>query len=226
MQKTKHKKGISRHNKFIFLVLWFIGHLLAWGGLWLFVVSPLFMEDFGNNVQFGFLGFIVGGITSLVQYSLIRWQFGRNIKWWIPLSILAWIFASIISFQASGSLTTDYNNVVVSISALALYLPPVIVQYFLLRKHIRQAWLWIIGSIAASTIFALLINGEVWQIFAGFGLYSIVTGSTLLLLFGMSKASVQQKMADTAHERLQDSTNDDSQEQIDAAEQNMQRKMK
>lgn len=208
-EKEKLKKGQPKRNKFVFLVLWLFGHVLAWIP---FITTAEWLDsNFNDIVLFAVMGLTVGGITSLTQYFLIRYQFGRNLKWWIPLSVVAWLFATLILIQAVINRGDSQFDIIMQ--ALALFTPTALVQTFLLRKQVQQAWLWLLASVTGTTIFALPIAfdyGENWTILAGYGLYASATALTLLWLFGMSGIQIKQKIKDKTHSQLTDTENTDS----------------
>ncbi len=208
-EKTKLKKDHPKGNKFAFIIMWLIGHVLAW------IPFIILVEWLNSNVNdmlfFAVMGLTVGGITSLSQYLLIRWQFGRNLRWWIPLSIIAWLFAALVAIQTV--IDTGNSQLEITLQALALFTPAAIVQAFLLRKQVQQAWLWLLASVAGTTTFALPIMfdyGENWTILAGYGLYASATALTLLWLFGMSGMQMKQEAKDKIHHRLTDSNTTDT----------------
>lgn len=207
-EKEKLKKGHPKRNKFAFIVMWLIGHMLAFGAF-----IPI--VEWANSVfeETGFLtvlALVVGGISSLTQYLLIRRQFGRNLKWWIPLSMIGWLIATLIIFPLVENLSSSRFDI--TIQALVLFLPAALIQTFLLRKQVQQAWLWLLASVAGTTTFALPIAfayGEDWTILAGYGLYASATALTLLWLFGMSGVQIKQEAKDGTHNQLTDSETTD-----------------
>ena len=218
-EKTKLKKGHPKRNKFAFIILWLLGHVLAW--IPFITVVDWLDSSFNDTIFFAFMGLTVGGITSLTQYLLIRRHFGRNLRWWMPLSIIAWLFAVLVVFQTVAY--SGNSQFEITLQALALFTPAAIVQAFLLRKQIQQAWLWLLASIAGTTTFVLPIMfdfGENWTILAGYGLYASATALTLLWLFGMSGVQIKQEAKDKTHHRLvdSDSTYEDSNEYLNQPE--------
>ena len=216
-EKAKLKKGQSKRNKFAFLVMWLTGHMLAWLPFIAFVdwLNPRLNDMTG----FVAMGLIVGGITSLTQYLLIRWQFRRNLRLWIPLSVIAWLVATLVVIQPLVNLSG--SQIDVTLQAMALFTPAAIVQAFLLRKQVQQAWLWLMASVAGTTTFALPIvfdYGENWTILAGYGLYAGTLALTLLWLFGMSGRQMQEVSKDENYNtRLSDEamTSDEYDYQVD-----------
>lgn len=203
-EKEKLKKGHPNRNKFAFIIMWLMGHMLAFGA---FIPIVAWANAIFDDTGFvTILALVVGGITSLTQYLLIRWQFGRNIKWWIPLSIIAWLISAFTIFQVVENLSSSQFDI--TLQALALFTPPALVQTFLLRKQVQQAWLWLLASVAGTTTFALPIAfayGEDWTILVGYGLYASATALTLLWLFGMSGIPIKQEAKDKTHNQLTDS---------------------
>lgn len=184
--KAKPKKAPARGNKFAFSILWLIGHVAAWGA---FIPIADVVDGFPRNdfLFFTLLAIVVGGITSSVQYALMRWQFGRNIKAWIPTSIVAWLLATLVVVQPIVNLGLDQLEI--TLQALALYLPATIFQTILLRRHVQQAWLWLLASVAGSFAFALPIanDGGDMSVLLGYGFYAMTMAITLIYLFGMSQ---------------------------------------
>lgn len=215
-EKSKVKKGQARGNRWLFVLLWIVGHALAWGVFSMVQMIPGFAEINLTEILLA-MGLVVGGITSLTQYLLIRWQFGRNIKWWMPISLIAWVFAILTPFQAS--LRMGDTQFEVTAQLLALYVPIAVVQMVLLRKHVRQSWLWLVATLAGSSVFALsLISLQevlLWAPFVAFGAYASITALSLLWLFGMSKPEVQQSISASSYERLSDETDEIANEDVE-----------
>lgn len=70
---------------------------------------------------------------------------------------------------------------------------PAILQWFVLRQHIRQGWLWVIsGVVVGIVIVGLFINsstyGESYILFALIGvLHGAITGATMVYLLAQHR---------------------------------------
>ncbi len=217
-RKESHKNP-GRSKKYSFLILWLIGHALAWAAY--FSSQGMFNVDWIWTIALG-----LGGVTSLVQYLLIRWQFGRNIKWWLPLSILTWLFAAFFPFDAS--LQLGDSQIGITIQALALFAPAALIQAFLLRKHVQNSWLWLLASITGTTTFALSVAALNWiplSGYLGYGVYASTTALTLLWLFGMSQQEMSEVSQSASYKRLTDSDEQEEYEELYQGEIEAQRKL-
>ncbi|MEM9953881.1 MAG: hypothetical protein AAF846_19885 [Chloroflexota bacterium] len=212
MQAEKLKKSPPKRNRLLFMTLWILGHGLAWLPFFMVSNSGGAGDELGLVVWVG--GFI-GGITSLTQYALIRWYFGRNLKWWLPLSLVAWIGAAIFPFVYLVD-ELPFNQIGLTLQMLSLATPAAIVQAFLLRKHVRQAWLWVLATITGLIVFSLSVTTLNDLFFdtdfiiaaVSYGLFALTTASTLLWLFGMSQQANKMKNIADAETRLADTSSD------------------
>ncbi len=194
-QKTKAKNTPIQHNRWIFLGLWLLGHGLAW--LPFMIMTETSLDD--TVIAFAiFIGIFLGGITSATQYLLIHRQFGHNIKWWMPLSTIAWIIGA-ITLYSIDLFNTEFTSFNFTIQMLVLAGPAILVQLFLLRKYIKQSWLWGLANFAGLATFATglvtLSNGDTnfLTVAISYGLFASATGMTLLWLFGMAQTPTKQK---------------------------------
>ena len=216
---TESQNKPGRRRKYAFIILWLLGHALAWGAY--FATLGMFNIDWLWSIALG-----LGGVTSLVQYLLIRWQFGRNIKWWLPLSLLTWLFAAFVPFNAS--LELGFSLFDITIQALALFGPAALLQAILLRKHVQHSWLWLLVTIAGATTFALGVTSMEWlplSGFLGYGVYSSTTALSLLWLFGMSQREMPEVAEDHSYKRLLDSDEQEEYEPLYQGEIEAQRKL-
>lgn len=194
-QKPKGKNTPSKKNRWIFLSLWLLGHSFAW--------IPYMLASQANSgdslITFAiFVGGFIGGITSLTQYLLIRRQFGKNIKWWFPLSTVAWVLGSIILYTQMFDL--DFTTLNFSLQMLVLAGSAILIQMGLLRKHIKQFWLWGLANFAGLTAFSaglinidLIAEPNIFTVGLTYALFASATGMTLLWLFGMAQTPAKQK---------------------------------
>lgn len=212
-EKIGFKRDIFLSNRLLFVLLWMLGHDLGWG---LYMIIGMLHTDFwdGDSTWLMELGLSLGIITSLTQYWLIRWHFGRHIRAWISPSIIAWIVAAYILFPASIDYMDENTLSGSAIWALSLYLPATLVQALLLRKHVQHAWLWILASVVGSSLFALVVNSlqsmnVIWATAIGTGVYGGVTALTLVCMFMLSKIPIKHELSASSYEHLHDDTDDD-----------------
>ena len=205
MQPEKAKKTQRRRNWLVFLIAWLAGHTTAW--LILYPIAEINFIEQNTLLLYGIAGLILGSITSTVQYFLVRWQFGRNIKSWIPVSVLMWFLNTLILFQyiaetnVLSGIDEPFNTMLL---ALSLYATPALAQVWLLRKHVQQAWLWGLANIAGTALFAMGVNqfSSDWGVALSYGLFSSATALTLLWIFAMSQPSVKAKSILASENRL------------------------
>ena len=224
IEKSKLKKRPTSHNQILFILLWIIGHLIAWSVFTAGLFIPGFLGSDGNSPHVMTIAFILGALTSTIQYLLIRWQFGRDIKWWIPISFIAWGFG-IFACQAIFDMANTQFGLMMKM--LALYTPATLVQILLLRKHVQQSWLWLLGTFAGASVFALSVRslhlrGTLLAFSIGVGLYAGTKVLTLIWLFSTSKTSLQQQKLASAYKQYEDGASMASFEEDDLSETKLQ----
>ena len=168
--------------------MWVIGHVLTWGIMLLFY--EVLASYFGINYEFS-VTLILSTLTSLTQYTLIWWMFGRNLKWWLSLSLIAWMLPPVLGFYVEP--VTIINLI---IFLLILYMPSTLIQVFLLIDYVRHSWIWLFANFIGSLTFVPFIefaNGDRTIILLGSAFYALITAFTLLLLFTKPKYAMRKQ---------------------------------
>lgn len=145
-----------------------------------------------------------GFISSVGQQWLIKRKMDIRIpRWWLWSSI-AWALSGaalrLIEYWPSAWAIYD-ERLAMSMVFSALFLPPAIVQAWLLRKHIARAWMWPIAAIVSSSTFVLpILASNMMNEFQGvitFAAVGLMQGAvmslSLLWLFGMTTGEKTKK---------------------------------
>jgi hypothetical protein len=211
------KKFASRMGAIRFATLWTLAYALGWGSLIVsgIVASNLFL-DFLQTIPlwgiFAIGGFVPGLISSVGQQGLIKRKFNISIpRWWL-WSTLAWTGAGALMRLIEYTPIVNINNeqVAITLAFSLFFIPPAIVQAWMLRKHIARAWMLPLAALVSSSTFVLPLLasnmiGEVETVLA-FGaaglMQGAVMGLSLLWLFGMSNSEKTKKdYVEEAYER-------------------------
>ena len=212
------KPSQARVNKYGFLAMWIIAQVLGW---FLFIFSQMSMAMYLFSPPLWMSGIIAGLIigipTALGQKAALYLHFGRWFGGWIRANVLAWVIGGMSimlvseQFDISGSAQLG-----ILIQVLSLMLPPTVAQLWVLRRYVQNVWLWLLAAIAASSVFAGLLGqiGEAQEAaMLAFGMYSLVTGLSLLWIMGMQ--ADKGKVANIDTSRVEDKAETDAAETDD-----------
>jgi hypothetical protein len=222
----KKKKFGSRMGAIPFTLWWTLAYALGWGTLITggIIASNLFwqiFEWFPLWVYFGLLGLVPGFISSIGQQFLIKRKFDVSIpRWWL-WSTLVWTIAGTVLRLMEywpSQWAIDNEQIAASLILSALFVPPAIVQAWLLRKHISRSWMWPVAAVVSSTTFVLPIlassMSNEFEAVVTFGIAGLMQGAvmglSLLWLFGMAsgektkKAYAEQEQIEHSRHRLED----------------------
>ena len=100
------------------------------------------------------------------QVYLLQRLVRRSLKFWIPVSVAGWIVSFImthwlynITFSTSFyELPSVVQHTIINLPTLLL---PALVQWFVLRRKVERAWLWVVAALAGVLSFVgfnLVIN--------------------------------------------------------------------
>jgi hypothetical protein len=211
------KPAQQRINRYGFLALWIAGQVIGWLLLILVLESDIGSRlntiPLSGNWLFALnVAIFVGIPTILAQKLALFLGFGRGFKGWARVNLIAWFLGSFIFAALLEADRTGNERLDLTLQILVLMLLPTIAQAWIFSRYIQRIWLWLASSLVASTVSAALaqsfIDGSYTGIFVAFGSYAMVTGLTLLWLFGMQATENQLKTeADTS--RLEDSADDE-----------------
>ena len=221
----KPKKSKKRIPQWQFLIAWIGGQYAAFFGTvllgFLFMI-PLNLMGFTLGqfpliLQSLIAGTVLGWFSGWVQQWSIRKHFGHDVKGWRSISailtglVFAIVMPPAIFFAGNfPALFEDGTTLTLFISLLfmALFGASGIGQAFLLRKHVKQSWLFFLSTLVGGLIYALPVFGNASTILAQIAQYS-VTAFTILWLFQMSGAMDAMQSQDDAIERLSDAESDE-----------------
>lgn len=215
----KAKNRVNRLGTIPFVTLWTLAYGLGWATLMVgAVVTSRFLPRIFESLPivgfFILLGAVPGFISSLAQQWLIRWKFAVRLQRWWLWSTLAWVAGGVLLRQAEF-INIQIDNPIVGFTVAfgVLFTIPALAQAWMLRKHVRRAWMWPAAAIASAATFAVpVVNStyvsELWTIltggFAGL-LQGAVMGMTMVWLFGMARIEPLKRGLDTS--RLEDKSN-------------------
>lgn len=203
LKKKKHPNQL-RISPTRFLVMWVGGHILGWLTLApvLWIVQLLnwqWLNSFPDVVYGIGFGLIIGFGSTLAQMMTIRQAKGYWVKGWGIASFPAWGVGGFLFWLSAMASSFPDNMILGNMMVLGgLLLPAATVQAWLLRRYVKQSWMWLVSFVAAVAVFAMLISTFSGLFIAAiaFSGYALVTGLVMLFLFlNNSKPNPQQQTA-------------------------------
>jgi len=193
----KAKNDIAKRHRLkttSFISIWLSAHVLGWWGIfWLFenINALANLPDLATAVL---IGFVPGIVISLMQKYLLRYAFQTKLGGWLRVSLLGWILGGLAMFGVTTFITGPFVGV--AMFTMNLFVLPAVAQYFILRRHVNAAWLWVLAGLVSALAFAIpveasQINNEFLGIILAGSLQGAVTGLTLLWLFVLSARTSQ-----------------------------------
>jgi hypothetical protein len=190
METEKKKLLAPRLGTIPFLLIWIAGHILVW--ILLYGVSEMGIQN-EDTIYIALISFglIMGVGLSFMQKYLIEFTYYAPLKWWLRITIFGWIVAWIV-FYASYEFVEEFIGNNLSLMLIPLFVIPATMQWFVLHKSARNAWLWIVAGAVSALTFGVLYgdlnDNELRQFVLGAAAQGAVTGLSLLWLYGQSRA--------------------------------------
>lgn len=203
-QATKRRIGTIP-----FLLMWLTGHALSWGAL--YYLWETF--NFSDWTMLTISGLILGGGIGLTQKYLLRYAYNIPLKGWMRLTVLGW-FAGWLSYYAGTEWLTRFYSYPLWLTIIPMFGIPALFQWFLLRRHVKAAWLWVVAAIVSTITFGMVYDNSAYNLTAhtlSASAQGVVTGLTILWLFGMTNVAPQRQrnVARLSHEYHDDLYDDD-----------------
>lgn len=194
-------KKARRLGNGTFLILWVLTHIVlttlsAYADLsvreWLFTDGVGTIEAWLTFI----LPFVVLIPLALAQKSLLRYGYGLRLRGWLRASIGAALITQLLSMTILPGLYNIISTTVAASSlpllSVTLYvLPLALTQWFVLRKHLQGAWVWVPITIIGSGLVQLfglyqwLMIAEV-QVGIPSVTASLLTGAALLWMLHLT----------------------------------------
>jgi hypothetical protein len=186
MEKRKHDMGL---NRWLYRILWTLAYAVAWGSAAFISMNNLVGQWFGIADDWEPLLFSIplAIVIGAVQYGLIRRAFALELRGWISMTILGWFVSGVLVTW----ITETYPYSEAQIVFVSYYLFPAIAQWWLLRKHIQTASLWILASVASALVFVVPMSFDTSTMMVALGgaLQGLLLALVLEWLVTASKAS-------------------------------------
>lgn len=171
-----------------FMLLWMLAHVAGW---WLVYIASETLFDY--NVGEGTIAFVFGIIMTvcipITQKWLIRRKLGIDLNHWLWVSGLGWIFGMVSIITLPEILDEFVGGDPIWMYVLGAFTIPAFAQWFVLRRELRNAWVWILAGAVSAFAFSAILELDApandFTIFWIFGaaVQGAVTGLSLLLLF-------------------------------------------
>ena len=147
------------------VVLSAISMPIAWNIAW--AIMSQIVKVVGGTIKPGgqthitedFLGFyvllpVLGLVTGSLQYLLLR-RYLPRMGWWIAATVLGWLLPAVVLGLFALFSTTLSSALFLVLIGGSIGL----VQWLVLRQHVRRAALWILASVLGWGV-AILVAGE------------------------------------------------------------------
>jgi hypothetical protein len=177
MEATTTKSTPIRMDVNVFLALWITAYILVYLLLyaidrtyWTFInrapddtaIQLINMQEDWKLVGFMLMALLFGLILPVAQTTLIRRHFGIRIRQWVMMSVIGWLVGGFFAYYAESVRYPAFTMDGFVLSLLAFWMPAVLLQAMLLRRGVKQWWLWIVMNLIGVLLFAVtywLIDG-------------------------------------------------------------------
>lgn len=201
------KQQPTRLSTLSFLTIWLAAHGIGWGSVFAWYVLNGLMIPLPQALWFIVLGFVPGMTIAVMQRWLVQHNFGLVLHGWLPVSAIGWLLGGL---SLNVSFTGGIDQ---SIALAVLFLLPALLQWLILRRYVRQAWLWMLAGVVSAMVFNISsVNQDfaTWQgMLSATGLQGAITGLSLLWMMRATRykplgAGAQATSFATKHARLKD----------------------
>ena len=196
-----------------FLIMWIMSYMGAWLTLPYFL-APLAGGEYGIDVPYIvpvlLLGIIPAMIIGTMQRVVLKSAFNLRLKGWMGATLIGGILGGLLMYFGE----TQYDITGTTAQTMMIMAAPTLAQFWVLRKHVSQAWLWVMAGIMSGIAFALPFNdsniGYVSSVLLASLIYGIAMGGTSLALaksyrrYEKKKTSSQIASLDRPYEHLED----------------------
>jgi hypothetical protein len=168
--EATNSKPTTRMDVNVFLALWIVAYVLVYLLLyaadktyWTFItgapddtaIQLINMQEDWKLVGFLLMALLFGSILSFAQRTLIRRHFGVRIRQWFTLSMAGWLVGGFFAYYAESVRYPAFTIDGFLLSLLAFWMPAVLLQAMLLRRGVKQWWLWIVMNFVGVLLFAV-----------------------------------------------------------------------
>lgn len=189
MEKKK-KLDVPRLTTLPFMLIWVGAHVLVWIILFGFTKMD-FLWGWPDIIMLTLFGLIIGLGLSLMQKTLIAYTFHAPLRWWLRVTVGGWIAGWFVFWVMIEGMeyVFDYS---LGLGLMPLFVIPAALQWWILRRHARDAWLWVIAGAASALAFGAvygdMTNDSYFQFAIGGAAQGAVTGLSLLWLYAQTRA--------------------------------------
>lgn len=185
--KKKKMTPTRRLASLPFVGIWAGAHALAWLTIFLLWEHSYWLQRIDDGAFALMLGLYVGGIVTVMQKGLMRYNFGVRLRGWIRVSLVMWAVGGFTFYTVGDVLNVSDETGLIFV---AFFLPPVIAQTLILRRSARHAFLWVLAGAVSAVVFGGVYAqlqyspmGEGFALMTAGAAQGAVTALTLLWLF-------------------------------------------
>lgn len=188
------------------MLLWLSGHIASWGLLYYLWE----MQSASDMVFILMSGLILGVGIGFAQKVVLRFAYNLKMQGWMRLTTLGWL-GGWLSYYIFGMVMPNYYAYPLWLYILPIFLFPALMQWILVRQHVKAAWLWVVAAIVSTITFALTFDKSGYDVtshvLSGI-VQGSVTGLSFAWLFDRVRKPIQNQTRTTDH-RLRHSELDD-----------------
>lgn len=148
---------LGRLNNSRYMILWLLSYIGSWLTLPYFL-APLAQGNYGFDVPYVvpvmLLGILPALMIGIAQRFLINRAFNVKLRGWLGATLIGGIIGGLMMFIGE----TQYDITGTTAQTMMIMAAPTLAQFWVLRRHVSQAWLWILAGIMSGIAFALPFN--------------------------------------------------------------------
>lgn len=127
---------------------------------------------------------VIGLLVGISQYWLLR-QYLPRMSWWVAVTFLGWLMPFLIGFVISRIFSPGNDTVSIMVGMLILGASISLPQWWILRKRVKHAYLWIIAYGLSWFLVGMVgsVINEPLPVLLAISLIPTITTGTILWLF-------------------------------------------
>jgi hypothetical protein len=167
-----------------FMLMWTVGHIVPWGAYY------FFEDNTGIPLMLlvTLIAMIIGSGIGFAQKMLLRYAYDLPMNGWVRLTTLGWVGGWAAYFGLAQWIPHFYSYPL-GILLIPMFIFPAVLQWFLLRQHVKGAWVWMVAAAVSAVTFGFAYESGTFgltEIILSASAQASVTGLSLLWLFGMT----------------------------------------
>lgn len=194
-----NKRTQTQLGSLPFIGLWMLSHVAAWWLIYTVSEEMSILNHYADWVAATVFGIIMAVIVPVTQKALVHRKLGVQLRGWLRLSAIAWVFGMISILMMPELLDDFVGGDPVWIYIIGAFTLPAIAQWLVLRRVVQGAWVWVIAGGASTFAFSVIIDQARYSsdFFPYWGIAAAtqgaVTGLSLLWMFYQNRTITKTK---------------------------------